>query len=80
MRTYGHVGRTHDLALVTYFFHTMCAPSGDTRDGEDWCIEFQWKTKHLIYKTTVKIDVWADTLVDLALLGNDLRELLYRSR
>ena len=62
MRTYGHVGRTHDLALVTYFFHTMCAPSGDTRDGEDWCIEFQWKTKHLIYKTTVKIDVWADTL------------------
>ena len=60
--TYGHVCRTHDLAVLADLLQPVRAPAGDTGDGEDRCVELHGQSKHLIYKSAVEIHVGADTM------------------
>ena len=50
----------------------MRTPSNNTCHGKHRCIEFQWKIQHAVYKSTVKINIGADTLINTAFFCNHL--------
>ena len=67
------VGRTHDLAAACNFLQTVRTPSGDSRDGENRRVEFDRKSEHAVGESAEEVDIRADSFIDLALGGNDLR-------
>ena len=74
------VGRTHDLAAACNFLQTVRTPSGDSRDGENRRVEFDRKSEHAVGESAEEVDIRADTFIDLALGGNDLRGKTFHCR
>lgn len=74
------VGRTHDLAAAFNFLQTVRTPSGDSRDGENRRVEFDRKSEHAVGESAEEVDIRADTFIDLALGGNDLRGKTFHCR
>ena len=74
------VGRTHDLAAACNFLQTVRTPSGDSRDGENRRVEFDRKSEHAVGESAEEVDIRADSFIDLALGGNDLRGKTFHCR
>ena len=66
------ISRTDDLSFVDQFFQSVCAPSGNTRDGKDRCEQFCRDAQHRIDKSAVKVYVCADGLEQVSALCDQL--------
>ena len=60
MMSHIFICRTDNLARIEDFLKTMCAPSRNTCNCENWCKQLFGDSKHSIYETTVKVYVCAD--------------------
>ena len=68
-----YIGRSDYFIGIYKFFKPMGTPAGYPCTGKDRGIELRRKTKHMIYKTAVEVDIGAYSLVDMSLLTNYLR-------
>ena len=68
-----YIGRSYYFVSIYKLLKPVCTPAGYPCTGKDRSIEFRRKSKHMIYKTTVEVDIGTYSLVDMPFLAYNLR-------
>ena len=67
------IRRTDDLIHILQLFQTVCAPSYDSRCCKYRCLQCLWQIQHLIYQTTVEVNIGINTFIHSATFPNYFR-------